>query len=136
MPNQKFWLVSAVDDEPVQCQEYATAVELAIATRELIENNPSRQVYAFCFRGDRLYITKGPERHLTVPDHVPSLYPLFARAGEVPEVDDKDGLLCGGPTWAPDSSYTKITSTETVGSVPEDDEELLTEPEIQSHEDD
>lgn len=136
MINPKFWLLSAVDDEPVQCQEHGSAVELAIATRELIENNESRHLYVFCFRGERLPITKGPERHLVVPDHMPSLYPLFARSGEITEVGEKDGLLCDGPAWAPDSSYKKITDAETVTNVPEDDEGLLTEPEIQSHEED
>jgi hypothetical protein len=132
MTNPKFWLVSAVDDEPVQCKEYGSTVELAIAARELIENNESRQLYVFCFRGDRLPITMGPERHLVVTDHMPSLYPLFARAGETPEVGENDGLVCAGPSWNPDSDYKKLTTAETEPL--EEDDGLLTEAENPSYE--
>lgn len=125
MTNPKFWLVSAIDDDPVQCQSFNSTVDLAVATRELVEGNESRHVYAFCFYGDRLSITKGPERYIVVPHHTPSHYALFGRSGEITDVDDKDGQLCAGPCSGPDVGYQKLTE------VPDDDVDdgALTEPE-------
>ena len=137
MPKLKYWLVSAIDDDPVSCQEFGSAVELAVAVRELIDEYASRVVYAFCFYGDRLAITKGPERCLVVPEHTPPYYALFGRRGESTEVDDKDGQLCTGIRDEPDTGYQKLVANVDTTEEDEaeilDDEDSLTEPEdIQS----
>ena len=123
----KYWLVSAIDDDPVKCQSFESVVDLAVAARELIEDHPNRNVYAFCFYGDRLPITKGPERYIIVPGHEPAHYALFGRSGELSDVDDKDGQVSS--VWDPvskDESYRKLTESEAavVGEL-EDEPEVL-----------
>lgn len=139
----KYWLVSAVDDDPVKCQSFESAVDLAVATRELVEENESRHVYAFCFCGNRLPITKGPERYLIIPQDTPSHYALFGRTGEIADVDNKDGELCAGPSTCPDVGYKTLTDANTGAVEDESDEfevldeesdgDLLTEPEIHAY---
>ena len=131
--NQKYWLVHALDDDPVVCQSFESATYLAVAIRELIETNADRRLYLFSFYGDRLLITKGPERYIIIPHHTPTHYPLFGRSGEITDVDEADGLITGNSDAQPDPGYQSVTTTAQDDKEIDEEEEsndVLTEPEI------
>lgn len=130
MERGRYWLVYAVDDGPVQCDVQDSALDLAVAASNLLRNYRGRVVYLYCFYGERLYITKGPERCLVVPHHDPSHYQLFSREGEITDIEES-GLI--NPEQVPevDSDYKHITEEELIEDEPEPEDDLdaeLTEP--------
>lgn len=130
MNQSKYWLTYAVDEEPVRCCNFESAIDLAVKTRELIEDNVDRDLYLFSFYGERLMITKGPERYLVIPHHSPTHYPLFGRSGEITDVDDSDGRIVtassADPAYRQATTRTDVINAEFEEVEPADD--LLTEP--------